>query len=82
VFDNEETRYLHRFKPFVSLISPPHPSFELFKKTVEIEDFDLDRMIEIIKNDFSEAKKMLESVLLLSPEETNTDMCRKKFTEV
>jgi hypothetical protein len=82
VFDNEKTRYLHRFKSFVSLISPPHPPFELFKKTIDIQDFDLDRMKEVIKNDLSEAKKMLENLLTLSAAETYTDMCREKFTEV
>lgn len=39
-------------------------------------------MKEIIKNDFAEAKKVLEGLLAMSPEETNTDMCYDHFKEV
>lgn len=82
VFDDEETRYLHRFKPFISLISPPHPTYQQFSDVVNIEDFDVSRMIEIIKNDFAEAKKVLEGLLAMSPEETNTEMYHDHFKEV
>lgn len=82
VFDNEETRYLHRFKSFIPLISPPHPSYELFLETVEIDDFDVDRMKEIITKDLEQTKKVLEHVLSMSAEETNTEMCHDRFTEV
>lgn len=82
VFDDEETRYLHRFKPFIPLISPPHPTYQQFSEIVNIEDFDVSRMKEIIKNDFAEAKKVLEGLLAMSPEETNTDMCHDHFKEV
>ncbi|KAL7317714.1 N-alpha-acetyltransferase, non-catalitic subunit, variant 2 [Mucor circinelloides] len=81
VFDDEETRYLHRFKPFIPLISPPHPTYQQFSEIVNIEDFDVSRMKEIIKNDFAEAKKVLEGLLAMSPEETNTDMCHDHFKE-
>lgn len=82
VFDNEETRYLHRFKSFVSLISPPHPSYELFLETVKIDEFDVDRMKEIIKKDLDEAKKVLDVLLTMPEEDTNTEMCHDQFTEV
>lgn len=112
VFDNEETRYLHRFKPFVPLVSPAHPPYDMYVKSLEIDDFNLDfikkdleshsagakgslpdritqrshenlqRMKEVIKSDLSEAKRMFEDVLVMSSEETNTEMCHAKFTEV
>lgn len=82
VFDNEETRYLHRFKPFVGLISPPHPTYDIFVETIDIEEFDVDRMKLIIKKDLGEAKKVLENVLAMTPEETNTEMCSNQFKEV
>lgn len=82
VFDNEEIRYLHRFKPFVSLISPPHPSYELFLETIHIDEFDVDRMKEIIIKDLEEAKKVLDVLLTMSEEDTNTEMCHDRFTEV
>ncbi|KAI9257790.1 Mak10 subunit, NatC N-terminal acetyltransferase-domain-containing protein [Helicostylum pulchrum] len=81
IFDNEETRYLQRFKPFKNLISPPHPSYETFLSTIEIDDFDIDMMKTIITNDLDEAKKMLDSLLTMSAEETNTEMCRERFVE-
>lgn len=82
VFDNEETRYSHRFKSFIPLISPPHPSYELFLETVEIDEFDVGRMKEIITKDLEETKKVLDLVLNMSAEETNTEMCHDRFTEV
>jgi hypothetical protein len=82
VFDNEETRYLHRFKSFASLISPPHPSYDMYLETINIEDFDVPRMVGIIKSDLAESKKMLENVLSMSAVETNTEMCREHFVEV
>lgn len=82
VFDDEETRYLQRFKPFVALISPPHPTYQQFSEIVSIENFDLSRMKEIIKNDLTESKKVLEGLLGMSPEETNTEMCNDDFKEV
>lgn len=82
VFDDEETRYLHRFKPFVTLISPPHPTYQQFSEIVNIENFDVSRMKEIIKNDLAESKKVLEGLLAMSPEETNTEMCHDDFKEV
>jgi hypothetical protein len=82
VFDNEETRYVHRFKPFVSLMSPPHPTYEMFLETIQIEDFDIERMKVVIKKDLYEIKKVLENLLAMSPEETNTEMCAEQFKEV
>lgn len=112
VFDNEETRYLHRFKPFIPLVSPAHPPYEMYIESLEIDDFNEDlikaelerysrgakksleervaershenlkRMKEVIKADLSEAKRMFEDVLTMSAEETNTEMCHTKFTEV
>ncbi|CEP10292.1 hypothetical protein [Parasitella parasitica] len=82
VFDDEETRYAHRFKPFVSLISPPHPTYQQYLEIVNIENFDVSRMKEIIRNDFAESKKVLEGLLIMSPEETNTEMCHDDFKDV
>lgn len=82
IFDNEETRYLQRFKPFRNLISPPHPSYETFLSTIEIDDFDINMMKTIITNDLDEAKKILDSLLTMSVEETNTEMCHERFVEV
>lgn len=82
VFDNEATRYAHRFKPFASLISPPHPSYDMYLETIAVEDFDVPRMISIIKNDLVETKKILEQVLSMSEVQTNTEMCHEHFVEV
>lgn len=82
IFDNEETRYLQRFKPFQNLNSPPHPSYEVYSETMEIDDFDLKTMKSIISNNLDDAKKILEYVLTLSKEETNTEMCHDRFIEV
>ncbi|KAI8072180.1 Mak10 subunit, NatC N-terminal acetyltransferase-domain-containing protein [Gilbertella persicaria] len=75
IFDDEETRYHQRFKSFMPLISPPHPSYAVYRENIEIQGFDVARMTEIIKSDLLEAKKALEHLLSLSPEETSTDMC-------
>jgi hypothetical protein len=82
VFDNEETRYSHRFKSFASLISPPHPTYDMYLEIIDIEDFDVTRMVGIIKNDLVESKKTLENVLSMSAVETNTEMCHEHFVEV
>ncbi|KAI8643537.1 Mak10 subunit, NatC N-terminal acetyltransferase-domain-containing protein [Parasitella parasitica] len=81
VFDDEETRYAHRFKSFVSLISPPHLTYQQYSEIVNIENFDAPRMREIIKNDFAESKKTLEGLLTMTPTETNTEMCHDDFKD-
>ncbi|KAI9471887.1 MAG: Mak10 subunit, NatC N-terminal acetyltransferase-domain-containing protein [Benjaminiella poitrasii] len=81
VFDDEKTRYVHRFKPFAKLMSPPHPSYGMFLETVRVSDLDIPALLDIIKSDLTEAKKTLETVLTMSAEETNTEMCHDDFKE-
>ena len=81
VFDDEHTRYLHRFKSFIPLISPPHPPYDLYLGNIQIEDFDVDKMKQVIKQDLYEAKRALDGVLHMSPEATHFEMCHSQFVE-
>ncbi|KAI8885702.1 Mak10-domain-containing protein [Backusella circina FSU 941] len=81
VYDDENTRYTHRFKSFMNLASPPHPTFEVYMETVHVVDLDPVVMVDIIKKDLLEAKKMTEVVLKMKPEDTKQEMCFTRFTE-
>ncbi|KAF7723308.1 hypothetical protein EC973_002105 [Apophysomyces ossiformis] len=77
LFDDEATRFRHRFKPFAALASPPFPSYELFVKTTTTDAaaFDLHKA----SKDFSIAKDKLESILNADVADLQTDMCTEAF---
>lgn len=81
-FDHEETRYEQRFKPFVQLLSPPHPSYDMFLETLDIDDLDVSQMKQIIKHDLMETKKIYEKVIAMTAKETNSEMYHDAFIEV
>lgn len=82
VYDNENTRYLHRFKSFMNLASPPHPTYEIYLETVHVAELDPAMMVDLIQKELTEAKKMTEIVLKMKPQDTKQEMCSARFTEV
>ncbi|KAI7907062.1 uncharacterized protein BX663DRAFT_126645 [Cokeromyces recurvatus] len=81
VFDDEKTRYLQRFKPFAKLMSPPHPTYDMFLETIQVDNLDIPSLLNVIKDDLTETKKTLEALLSMKQEETNTEMCYDYFKE-
>ncbi|KAG1468031.1 hypothetical protein G6F56_004071 [Rhizopus delemar] len=79
VFDDGMTRYLQRFKPFLSLASPPLPQYESYIATMDTGALDLDTMKMAIKDNFSKAKKLFNETLKMSDEEKSTEMCSEYF---
>lgn len=81
-FDDEETRYGHRFKPFVNLLSPPHPPYSTFLEMLDVAELDVTQMKQVIKRDLTGAKKTLEEVVASGAKETNSEMFHDGFIEV
>ncbi|KAI8989386.1 Mak10 subunit, NatC N-terminal acetyltransferase-domain-containing protein [Pilobolus umbonatus] len=81
VFDNEETRFLHRFKSFLPLTSPPQPTYEMFSESIKVVDIDIDALIKMVKHDLGEAKKVLESLMVMEPSGNHTEMIHDAYKE-
>ncbi|KAL4214340.1 Mak10 subunit, NatC N-terminal acetyltransferase-domain-containing protein [Rhizopus microsporus] len=75
VFDDGFTRYLQRFKPFLNLASPPVPQYESYLATVELNDFDLGIMKAAVKDNLTQARKLLDEVLKTPDNELHIEMC-------
>ncbi|KAI8979808.1 hypothetical protein BDF20DRAFT_532982 [Mycotypha africana] len=82
IFDDEETRYTQRFKPFAALSSPPHPTYPMFLENITVEEMDVPQMLMIIKTDLERVRRYLEHILVLMPEEVNMDKCFDYFKSV
>lgn len=82
VFDDERTRYIHRFGKFINLQSPAHPTYETYVAKMHTDQFNVDYMMEMIKQDLAKSKQILESLVIMTAKETSTQMCHGDFVKV
>lgn len=80
-FDDEETRFRHRFKSFLVLNSPPPPSFAAFKDTLEAQNVSVLELMQGAEADLKAAKEALKVTRDMSPQVTSTEMCHKEFEQ-
>ncbi|KAL0075348.1 Mak10 subunit, NatC N-terminal acetyltransferase-domain-containing protein [Phycomyces blakesleeanus] len=77
-FDDEATRFQHRFKSFAGLASPPAPSYETY---VETQNFDINisEWLCSCLAELKEAKGIFDTLLNHPAADTKTEMCEDAF---
>lgn len=81
-FDDEETRFRHRFKCFLALNSPPPPAFASFKDTLNAPNVSAQELVQGAEADLKVAKEALKLTRDMSAQATATEMCHPEFEQV
>jgi hypothetical protein len=82
VYEDEETRYTHRFRRFAMLQSPPHTTYASYIQRIHVNNLDVEYTKQVIWDDLARAKHVLENTVILTAKETNTEMCHGEFVKV
>ncbi|KAL1920870.1 uncharacterized protein VTP21DRAFT_11505 [Calcarisporiella thermophila] len=82
-FDDESIRFLHRFRMFSMLSSPPPLSYQDYRKLIELDGADTKVLPEgILKSadhDFKDARAVLDNLNAMNAEATRTELCNEDF---
>lgn len=62
-FDDPETRFNHRLKPFVTLTSPPFQGYDRFLQDSATDHLTSTTLLNAAAEDFAAAKKVLEGLI-------------------
>jgi hypothetical protein len=62
-FDDPETRFNHRLKPFITLTSPPFQGYDRFLQDSATDHLTSTTLLNAAAEDFSAAKKVLEGLI-------------------
>ncbi|KAG2176189.1 hypothetical protein INT43_005423, partial [Umbelopsis isabellina] len=82
-FDDEETRYRHRFKAFADLWNFELPPFDYYKTTTDTGGSEPKELLLGAKWSFANAQDLIKQFIRnVTPENTNTELCSNAFKEV
>ncbi|KAI8065688.1 Mak10 subunit, NatC N-terminal acetyltransferase-domain-containing protein [Gongronella butleri] len=74
-FDHNETRFMHRLKPFVALASPPFLPYERFVQDADTEHLSIDVLLDSAAADFTHAKDTLKRLVKADKEIAKSELC-------
>ncbi|KAI9025354.1 Mak10 subunit, NatC N-terminal acetyltransferase-domain-containing protein [Phycomyces nitens] len=77
-YDDEATRYQHRFKSFAGLASPPAPSYETYAND-QSQNINTSEWLYSCLGELKEAKSIFDTLLNHSGPDTKTEMCEDGF---
>ncbi|KAI8379557.1 Mak10 subunit, NatC N-terminal acetyltransferase-domain-containing protein [Radiomyces spectabilis] len=78
-FDDERTRYDHRFKMFAPLCMPPHPSYDSYRHSINIKNLTVENLLNAARLHFDAAKRTLNILKNVPASETNMEMCEDYY---
>ncbi|KAI8334017.1 Mak10 subunit, NatC N-terminal acetyltransferase-domain-containing protein [Chlamydoabsidia padenii] len=81
-FDDPETRFNHRLKPFTTLTSPPFQGYDRFLQDSATDHLQSSTLLNAAAEDFSTAKKSLEGLLRVPKEVSRTELCHDSSQKV
>ncbi|CAM0138013.1 unnamed protein product [Umbelopsis sp. WA50703] len=82
-FDDEETRYRHRFKAFADLWNFELPPFDYYKSTTNTSGNESKELLLGAKWSFGAAQDLIKRFIrTATPENTKTELCADAFKEV
>ncbi|CAO3587271.1 unnamed protein product [Absidia cylindrospora] len=74
-FDDPETRFNHRLKPFTKIASPPFQGFDRFQQDSSTDHLHTSTLLDAAEKDFSTAKTRLEMLIKEPVEVAKTELC-------
>ncbi|ORZ16313.1 Mak10 subunit, NatC N-terminal acetyltransferase-domain-containing protein [Absidia repens] len=74
-FDDPETRFNHRLKPFTKIASPPFQGFDRFQQDSSTDHLHISTLLNAAENDFIMAKGRLEVLTQESVEVSKLELC-------
>ncbi|CAG8711384.1 2281_t:CDS:2, partial [Funneliformis caledonium] len=80
-FDDESTRFLHRFRICRTLGSPTILSYKDFKEMTQFDNVTALELINASLQNFQAARSSIESLLAMEPLELKMDFCHVNFTK-
>ncbi|GAB5587773.1 N-alpha-acetyltransferase [Umbelopsis nana] len=78
-FDDEETRYRHRFKAFANLWNFELPPYEHFRTEISYSRNQPEASLHAAQLCFARAQGTLKRLILQSPSQTKTELCIEAF---
>ncbi|KAI9318594.1 hypothetical protein BX666DRAFT_1517065 [Dichotomocladium elegans] len=79
LFDDPETRFLHRFKSFFRLNTPVHICYQDFRDARQVDDVAAQDILESAKANYEAAKRIILLLTDRALEHSRTEMCRPEY---
>ncbi|PKC15017.1 Mak10-domain-containing protein [Rhizophagus irregularis] len=80
-FDDESTRFWHRFRMYRTLGSPTILSYKDFKDMTQFDNITAMDLFNVSLQNFQAARSSIERLLAMKPPELRTDLCHADFTK-
>ncbi|CAG8529627.1 24206_t:CDS:10 [Dentiscutata erythropus] len=78
-FDNESTRFWHRFKVYRTLGSPTMLTFQELKEMTQLDNITTLDLFNVSLRNFQSARTSIESLLSMKPSDTRMEYCHAEF---
>ncbi|GET04336.1 N-alpha-acetyltransferase 35, NatC auxiliary subunit [Rhizophagus clarus] len=80
-FDDESTRFWHRFRMYRTLGSPTILSYKDFKDMTQFDNITAMDLFNVSLQNFQAARSSIEKLLAMKPSELRMDFCHADFTK-
>ncbi|CAG8530810.1 20672_t:CDS:10, partial [Racocetra persica] len=78
-FDDESTRFWHRFKVYRTLGSPTMLTFQELKEMTQLDNITTLDLFNVSLRNFQSARTSIESLLSMKPSDTRMEYCHAEF---
>ncbi|RIB12107.1 Mak10 subunit, NatC N-terminal acetyltransferase-domain-containing protein [Gigaspora rosea] len=80
-FDDESTRFWHRFKVYRTLGSPTMLTFQELKEMTQLDNISTLDLFNVSLRNFQSARTSIENLLSMKPSDTRMENCHAEFTK-